>query len=203
MVRWPCCQEWSGCHGAQLRRGICRFGAVTCLPCALSWAVLDPGRTSSKGSRSRSGADAPATRPCVFSWWPHVAHMPPTTARLPAGGVAVSSSCGCLCGWESRAGGLPSQPCSRALGGQVGWSQAEPAGCWVPARPRGQLPGEAAGRGLGGSGFGACVRAAFALIIRAVRAVDYESRAIRYIPRSCGEIAGYQVEGNSGKTDPW
>lgn len=67
---------------------------------------------------------------CVFlvaSWGPHT----PTVARLPGCGVAVSSLLW-LCGWESWAGGLPSQPCSQVLGGQVGWSQAE--------RPRGQLP---------------------------------------------------------------
>ena len=153
---WPVLSEgWSGWHWA-VSRGVCGFGSTVCLPHSLSWAILDPGHTSSKGSRAHPGADARASRPCAFSWWPHVVH-PPTTARPPGGCL------GQFLVWVSLWVGVPGnhpllgscwQPPFRAelLGAvQAGWM--EPGG--ARREPGSQRPsergasGEAAGRGGG------------------------------------------------------
>lgn len=89
---------------------------------------------------------------------------PPRPGRLVD--VWVSSSCGCLCGWESRetthcwgpAGSLPSEQSSWVLCRQVGWSQEEPAGSLGPsARLRGELPERLLAVGGVMRGFSACV----------------------------------------------
>lgn len=134
---WPVLSEgWSGWHWA-VSRGVCGFGSAVCLPRSLSWAILDPGHTSSKGSRAHPGADAWAAKPRVFSWWPHVMHPPPTA--WPPGGclgqflVWVSLWVGAL-GNHPLLGSCWQPPFRAELLGavQAGWME-EPAGSLGPA----------------------------------------------------------------------